>query len=60
MLSFDRCTNKCIRRAQEGEALIGFALMIRKYESYSNAAQGCFRGQNGPDTFGIRVDFIIH
>jgi len=30
------------------------------FESYANAAQDCFRGNNPSDTIRKRVDFIIH
>jgi hypothetical protein len=30
------------------------------FESRADAAQDCFRGDNPPETIGIRVDSIIH
>ena len=60
MLPFEHCINKCARRVKEREALIGLALMSRMFESFTNAAQGCFLVENPSDTIRIMVDFIMH
>ncbi len=52
MLSFEHCMNKCARRAKEQEALIGWALMGRMFESYANVYKAVF----GPTTRRIRLE----
>jgi len=51
--------NKCTRRIKEREALIGLALMSRMFESFTNAAQGCFRAGNPSDMFRIMVELTF-
>ncbi|MBC8469529.1 MAG: hypothetical protein H8D56_08660 [Planctomycetes bacterium] len=50
---------KCARRAKEQEALIGWALMSRMFESFANVVKGCFITDNPSDTIRIKIDLTF-